>query len=378
MRVAIDVTPLVGHRTGIGQALEEITATLPTLNDAPELVPYALSLRARRHRATLPPNTRFLPIPARVLLRTWGRVDWPRPDRWLRGADVVHATNYLAPPSQRPTVVSVYDCSFLHFPESCSPDVRRFEPVIRRAARRGAWIHTSSEFVANEIREFFGHDLVDASRVVVVPLGVPPLHITSPAASAIPLESPTPFDGRYVLAIGTLDPRKNLDHLVRAFSAIAETVPDLRLVLAGTDGLGRPAIDAELAALPQHIAARVVLTGPVDDEQRVALLTHASVLAYPSLYEGFGFPILEGMASGVPVVASTAGSIPEVAGDAALLVDPHDDNGLSAALSSVLGDDETRRDLVAAGRARAATYTWKATAYGLNALYHLAAATTSQ
>ncbi|HEX2737699.1 MAG TPA: hypothetical protein VHP57_06140, partial [Acidimicrobiia bacterium] len=159
MRVALDVTPLVGHRTGIGLAVAEIVAAFATLDPPPEIVPYALSIRARRHHDELPPRTRYLPIPARVLLRTWGRSNFPSVDRWLGDCEVVHATNYLAPPSKRPTVVSVYDCSFLHYPELCSSDVLRFAPAIRRAARRGAWIHTGSEFVAAEIREAFSTDL---------------------------------------------------------------------------------------------------------------------------------------------------------------------------------------------------------------------------
>ena len=124
--MAIDVTPLLGLRTGIGVAVAEILTALQKLDAAPDLVPYTLSLRARQHRADVPSETRFVPIPARVLLPAWGRFEHPRIDRWIRPARVLHATNYLTPPSVLPTMVSVYDCSFVRYPELCSPEVRAF------------------------------------------------------------------------------------------------------------------------------------------------------------------------------------------------------------------------------------------------------------
>ncbi len=119
--VAIDVTPLLGVRSGIGAAVAEIVAALRALEAGPDLVPYTLSTRARLQRDAVPSDTRFVPIPARILLRSWARGDVPRIDRWLRPAQVVHATNYLAPPSRLPTIVSVYDCSFVRYPELCTP-----------------------------------------------------------------------------------------------------------------------------------------------------------------------------------------------------------------------------------------------------------------
>ena len=128
--VAIDVTPLLGARSGIGNAVGEITAALQRLEAAPPLVPYTLSLRARRMRADVPSDTRFVPLPARVLLRSWARTDAPRIDRWLRPAAVVHATNYLAPPSRLPTLVSFYDCSFVRYPQLCTPEVLALVPIV--------------------------------------------------------------------------------------------------------------------------------------------------------------------------------------------------------------------------------------------------------
>ena len=364
--VAIDVTPLVGVRTGIGNAVAELISSFAHLEAAPTLVPYALSMRARDHRSDLPPDTRFPPIPARALLASWARSDTPKLDYWLKPARVLHATNYLAPPSRLPVIITINDCSFVRYPELCTPEVRALVPVVRRSIRRGAVVHVPSAFVAGEVDDLFGPGLAGTGRLVVVPWAVPPvtaLGDPSPEIAEIVAGAP------YVLAIGSLEPRKNLPYLVAAFGSIAGAHPDLRLVLAGPDGPGRPAVDAAVAELDESVRARVLITGGVSDAGRVALLAHAHVLAYPSLYEGFGFPVLEAMSIGVPVVAARAGSIPEVAGDAATLVGPTDVHALGEALTALVDDDARRAEQIARGHDQARRFSWVETAHGLAALY---------
>ncbi len=365
-RVAIDVTPLIGARSGVGGALADIIDALGALDVPPVLLPYALSLRARRARPDLPPDTHFVPLPARFLLRAWVRFDWPRVDAFLGRADVVHATNYLTPPTRHAALVTVYDLSFVRFPELCTPEVRAFDPVLQRAIGRGAVVHTSSEFVAAEIEERYGPGLLENDRVVVVPLGVSRLG----DASRLPPSMRDRLGGApYILAIGTLEPRKNYPALVRAFAKIAADDHDVRLVIAGRDGPACAAVDAEVANLPPVARSRVVLGGAVDDAARRALLEGAAVVVYPSLYEGFGLPVLEAMACGVPVVTTRVGAIPEVAGDAALLVDPNDTDALAGEVARVLRDGTLRASLVARGRDRAQQFSWSATARGLDTLY---------
>jgi glycosyltransferase involved in cell wall biosynthesis len=364
--VAIDVTPLLGARSGVGAAVAEIVAALRALEAGPDLVPYTLSTRARLHRDAVPADTRFVPIPARILLRSWVRADAPRIDRWLRPAQVVHATNYLAPPSRLPTVVSVYDCSFVRYPELCTPEVRAFDPVIRRAVARGATLHTASDFVADEIEEFFGRGLRAAGRLVVIPLGVPSL---GPVAQ-MPADVESALGGApFVIAIGTLEPRKNFAHLVGAFGELAAGHPDVHLVIAGHDGPARPEIIAAIARLRAGVRERVVLAGGISDAGRRALLENAALLAYPSIYEGFGFPVLEAMTAGVPVVAARAGSIPEVSGDAALLFEPTNEHDLAREMDRVLTDDAIRSELVARGRDRVHAFSWDHTARALASCY---------
>jgi glycosyltransferase involved in cell wall biosynthesis len=364
--VAIDVTPLLGARSGVGAAVAEIVAALRALEAGPDLVPYTLSTRARLHRDSVPTDTRFVPIPARILLRSWVRADAPRIDRWLRPAQVVHATNYLAPPSRLPTLVSVYDCSFVRYPELCTPEVRAFDPVIRRAVARGATLHTASDFVADEIEEIFGRGLRAAGRLVVIPLGVPSLG----AVAQMPADVESALGGSpFIIAIGTLEPRKNFAHLVGAFGELAAEHPDVRLVIAGHDGPARPEILAAIARLDTGAGERVVLAGGISDAGRRALLENATLLAYPSIYEGFGFPVLEAMTAGVPVVAARAGSIPEVAGDAALLFEPTNEHDLAREMDRVLTDDAIRSELIARGRDRVHAFSWDHTARALASCY---------
>lgn len=353
LAVAFDGGPLLGTMTGVGAAVQQMLDALTDRDDV-AVHPYALSFRGR-----LPDGTTRLPLPARVAQRLWARLDRPRLDRWLRPAQVVHGTNYVVPPSRLPQLVTVYDCWFLRHNDHANSDVARAGRILRRSVAGGAMVHASSQATAQACRELLGTE-----RVEVVPLAPLPISGHGRATPIAELRD-TPF----IVSIGTLERRKNVPRLVRAFGAVAAADPSVRLVLAGADGDDRPAIDAAMDELPIAITARIVRTGHIDADVKRWLLTHARALAYPSLDEGFGFPVLEAMQHGLPVVASRRGSIPEVAGDAALLVDADDTDALAGALELALNDDATRRRLVANGRTRLTAYSWTDTAAQLAALY---------
>ena len=173
---------------------------------------------------------------------------------------------------------------------------------------------------------------------------------------------------QYVLAVGTVEPRKDLPSLVRAFGTFAKGYPSLALVHAGPDGWGSAQLEEAIAACPA--GNQVVRLGWVDDRARDALMAGATVFAFPSLYEGFGLPPLQAMAAGTPVVATRCGALEEVLGDAARLVDVGDAGALATALEELLGDEAGRLELARRGLERAALYTWEACASGLAALYH--------
>jgi glycosyltransferase involved in cell wall biosynthesis len=353
LAVALDVGPLVGPPTGIGRFTHMLLDALDTRHDV-RTIPYVLSFRA-----TLPSGARRLRYPARAALAAWAHGSWPTARGALRGAQIVHGTNYVVPPTGWPTVVSVHDLTLFQRPELVLPVVRTFGVVIRRAVDRGAFVHTISHAVAAEVTQLLGTDRV---RVVY------PGPTFDPFLEASPI--PTALQGRpYILAMGTREPRKNLPRLIAAFAQVHADNPEIHLVLAGSPGHDDAAIAAALAALSPAAAAQVVQLGFVHDTGRAGLFQHAAVFAYPSLDEGFGLPLLEAMFYGVPVVASTAGAIAEVSAGAALLVAATDVTGLAQALGLAISDSHLRGRLIERGRARYADFSWSKCADGMVGMY---------
>jgi glycosyltransferase involved in cell wall biosynthesis len=367
MRVAVDITPMLGVGTGVARFTREVVGRLAS---RPELsiVGLAVTWRGRGTRpdglpASVPLTGRpMLPLPARPVHTLWARVAWPPVEWWTGPVDVVHGTNYVVPPARRATgLATVHDLTMFLHPELAEPTSRRFPPLVRAAIGRGAHVHTVSRFVADELIAFFAPRL-PAERVHVVPNGVTGVGGGEPARARA-LVGSAPF----VLALGAVEPRKQMPLLVRAFDAVAALHGDVRLVVAGPDGWGVDEFDAAVAAAVS--GRRIIRLGWVDEGTRADLLAGASLLAFPSLYEGFGLPPLEAMSAGTPVVATRAGAIPEVVGDAAVLVDPSDADELASAIDRLLTDDALRRDLIALGRDRVGQFTWDRTAAELAAVY---------
>lgn len=361
LTVAIDSGPLHGPRTGIGNAvgwtLDALRAPVHGHEADIEIDSYVTSMRA-----TTDDGERRLPIPAAVAHRIWARTSRWKLDRWLGDPDVVHGTNYVVPPTAAPSVVSVYDCWFLDHPDDAHPDVARAGAVLRRVVDDGATVVTSSSATSDRVREILG---VDA---VTIHLGPPPTHA---APEHRPLTVPDPIgDDPFVLAVGTAERRKNLPVLIDAFGRLGAEHPTVQMVLAGRDGDDAAAVARALARLDPAIRSRVHRLTSVDENAKQWLLQRATALAYPSLDEGFGFPILEAQLAGTPVVASSAGSIPEIGGSAVLLSLPSDAEALAANLFWVLTSDEQRTRLARLGRRNVERFSWESTADQLRALYH--------
>jgi glycosyltransferase involved in cell wall biosynthesis len=364
----VDATPLLGQPTGIGAFCEGALGAL-ALRPRLDVQAYAVSWRRRRLVGPLLPpgvSDRQRPMPARPLHALWRRFDHPPLERFVGAADVVHGTNFVVPPTAHAAaVVSVHDLTPVHHPELCNPATLAYPGLIRRALHRGAWVHTDSAFIAAEVVEAFG---ADPDRVRTVAPGVPDLpDVGEEAAAAVRARLLPRGALRYCLAVGTAEPRKDLPGLVHAFTAVAAQHADAALVLAGPEGWGEDELQRALDASP--VRERIVRTGWVEPFELAALLRGAQVLAYPSRYEGFGFPPLQAMQAGVPVVATAVGSLPEVLGDGALLVEPGDQDALAGALAGCLDDEALRARLIAAGGSWVRRFSWARCGAELEQLY---------
>jgi glycosyltransferase involved in cell wall biosynthesis len=333
---------------GVRRYVNGLVSGLRTLSDPPSLI-----LLGGRDPARLPdglPHVAEPPCPPTNL--GWMLVGLPWAAR-RAAVDVVHAPAYTAPFfAPAPVVLTVHDVSYERHPEwyPYRRDILR-RAFYRRSALSAAHIITVSEFSAREIRAAYG---LPASRITVIPHGIDPGTIHSGDGVPLPPGVSEPF----LLHVGDLHERRNLGVIVDALAAARgrDGLANLTLVLAGVDRGHAAVLLARAQANGGGESVRVV--GPVSEAELGALYRRARALTYPSLYEGFGLPVLEAMAAGTPVLASRAASMPEVLGDAGVLIEPQDVRAWTEAIVRVATDDAWRRNLAAAGEARAATFTW--------------------
>jgi len=378
VRVSLDVTAVPASPAGAGRYTLELASALSRRDDL-ELVLVARRQDALRwrHLVTTRGRVRALAPSVRPLRLAWEQVALPGVLR-RAGVRVHHGPHYTMPErSEVPAAVTVHDCTFFDHPEWHEPTkVLVFRRAIRVAARRAAVVICVSETTARHLRS-----LCDvAGEVVVAPHGVDharfcPQEPTTGADErrlrALGLEPSRP----YVLFVGTVEPRKGVASLVRAFDRLAEVDRDVTLVVAGRRGWGHGPVDVALASATRY-RDRILFTGYVEDDAVPALLRRAAVAAYPSLAEGYGLPALEALACGAPLVTTSGTAMAELAGDAALLVAPDDPDALAGALSDALSaspDDPRVQERRSLGLEIAAARTWEASASRHVEAYRLAA-----
>ncbi|HEV8681887.1 MAG TPA: glycosyltransferase family 1 protein [Actinomycetota bacterium] len=344
---------------GIGTYVRELLPVMAAADGAPRLTLFHASFPGRRGETWMDRfPIRELPHGIRRLYPEWALVGRPALPEDLAAMDLVHAPSPVALPPPGPgqrLVVTVHDLAFRVYPR-LFPVVWRnlFRAGVRRAAANADAIITVSEQTARDLVRF---TRADPNRVHVIPLAAALPEVGADPEEVVDrLKVPRP----YLLFVGLLEPRKNLVRLVRAYrrAVVTGALPHA-LVLAGPMGWHARQLLREVA-MPGP--GEVVLTGRVGARDLDGLYRGASGFAYPSLYEGFGLPVLEAMVRGVPVVASAGSSLPEVTGDAALLAEPRSTGQLAAAIERVLAEEDLAARLSAAGRARAAGFSWERTA----------------
>src|SRR5262245_58407886 len=301
-------------------------------------VPVPLSSRVRLVQGRLPVRAAWMEISVPGALRE-ARVD------------VAHFTNYTAPLRlELPYVVTVHDMSLALLPWCYTWKMRLIVPrVLPRVVRRARLVLCPSAATRDDVVRLLG---ADPGRVRVIPHAAP--------RGFDPPRFPEPSrEAPYFLFVGNLEPRKNLARAMRAFARVAPALPDQRFVIAGAPGWKYEDVLAE-AARPD-LAGRVEMRGYVPEDELPSLYRNATAFVYPSLYEGFGMPVIEAMACGTPVLTSNVAALPELAEGAAVLVDPLDESALAQALHALATDAGLRERLRQAGPARAAQYSWDRT-----------------
>lgn len=360
MRVAVDFTA-AAQTAGIGRYTWSLVHALIAQGPADDFTLMTPGNSTGQWRRLLAPSVKYrhLLLSERALTRIWHRLRLPVfADLLAGGADVFYAPDFALPPLWRaPGVITVHDLSYRLFPDSYPESLRRYlETVVPRSVAQAQLVLVDSEATQRDLIAAYD---VDPAKVSVLYCGVDP--VFQPQDSQAAREAVAHrygIDCPYFLSVGTIQPRKNIARIIAALRGAVENGLPHHLVHVGRPGWLHEPI---LAAPREHrVAERVHFLTDVDaDEDLATLYCGATAFVFPSLYEGFGIPVLEAMACGTPVITANISSLPEVAGEAAILVDPTDVEAIGEALAALASDESVREQLIAAGKERAALFTWK-------------------
>lgn len=357
MKFAIDIQSAVTQKAGVGRYTRELAENIAAAISPPDRLALAY-FDFRHHSVAFPvPNAEFHPvrwIPGRIAQLAWRSLRFPPYDLLAGRADLFHFPNFIIPPLRRgKAVVTIHDLAFMRYPQFAeNRNVHYLLRNIQHTAERADAVITVSRFGAQEVAIYLQ---VPPERVFPVYHGIdarfrrPGDALCRQTLDALGLHRP------YLLTVGTIEPRKNIPHLIRVFETLKDFDGDL--VIAGGKGWKFEPILERIRRSPRADAIKCI--GFADDDILPALYAGATVFLLASFYEGFGFPPVEAMACGTPVVSSTGGSLGEVLGDGAALLDHYELDGWTEAIRRVIHDTEYRQGLIGRGTRRAAGYTWK-------------------
>lgn len=369
LEIGIDYTPAYEQGGGIGRYVREMIGSLAQQDQSTF---YRLFVMGAGRKALPPPpgpNFSFAPasLPPIWFARLWHRARLPIPvESWIGKVHLYHATDFVLPPTRRSTrtVLTVHDLSFVRVPEAASPSLKAYlDAVVPRSVRRADQVLADSAATKSDLCELYG---VDPDKIEVLYSGVHPRFRPTSEGASIRAKYGL-GDAPYVLAVGTVQPRKNYQRLIEALAKLPPDLDDVQLVIAGGKGWLQGPIYATVDHL--RVQDRVRFIGFVEDADLPGLYSEARALAFPSLYEGFGLPILEAFACGTPVLTAHVSSLIEVAGDATILVEPLSVEAIRDGLLRLLRDETLRTELIARGFKQVTQFTWERAAAQLRAIY---------
>lgn len=378
VQIGIDVTSAVVQGGGIGRYTRELVRAL-VAETATHPESFSLRFFSAKPPAVLPvpnplpsaPHVAYTPAPLneKWLYRLWYRLSLPLPVQWVTGPlDLFHSPDFVLPPVSGgiPTLLTVHDLSFAHYPDVFpKPLVDYLNRVVPRSVARASHILADSQATQEDLCRLW---YVPRDKITVLYSGVDAMFapVTEAATLTAVQQRYQIGDTPYLLAVGTVQPRKNYQMLIQAFRGVADQFPH-QLLIAGGKGWLYDDMLAEVER--QGLNGRVRFLGFVADADLPALYSGATLFLFPSLYEGFGLPLLEAMACGVPVVTSNASSLPEVAGTTAVQLSPLDQQAWTNEMLALLHNPARRSQMVAEGFRQARQFSWHQSARQLLAVY---------
>jgi glycosyltransferase involved in cell wall biosynthesis len=371
-KIGIDYTPAYEQGAGIGRLVRDLIAALGQIDTTNDYRLFVSGASAGRLPAAPAPNFTWKPtrITPRWLARIWQRTQLSLPvEVFVGNVDLFHATNFTLPPTlpKTKTIVTVHDLSFVRVPDAASPRLKKYlDVVVPRSVHAANHVIADSQATKDDLIAFYD---LNPNKITVLLSGIDSRYqINKSHESVLTIRKKYGVPNTaYLFSVGTIQPRKNYSRVIHALQILRNKGYELDFVIAGGKGWLEDEMYQTIAetGLREHIH----LIGFADDEDLPTLYSGAACVTFPSLYEGFGFPVLEGMACGTPVVTSNVSSLPEVAGDAALLVDPHDVDAIADAIRRILDDSALRKTLIERGIAQAAKFTWEDSARQLCQIY---------
>lgn len=366
--IGIDYTPAYEQGAGIGRTVRGLVSALAHIDTQTDYRLFVAGANSKLLPPQLAPN--FTYKPSRISPKWWARI-WHRAqipyiiENIIGKVNLYHATDFVLPPIHKKTksIVTIHDLSYIRVPEAASPSLKAYlDVVVPRSLNRATHIHAVSETTRQDLITLYN---IPPEKISVI-FNAVESHFKPITPSKEIFEKYHIPNVPYIITVGTVQPRKNYSRLVKAVAQL-RTRHDIHLVVVG----GRGWLEDEFYATIRDakMTDYVHLTGFVADEDLPALYTGAIAMAFPSLYEGFGIPILEAMACGVPVVSSNSSSLPEVAENAALLIDPYSVDEVLEALERVITDHSMRNMLIQRGFEQAKKFSWDTSASQLLQLY---------
>ena len=374
MKIAFDVSPMIdSHKSGVGYCTYGFVKTMVSQYDNSYILNYINKPKYKKNLNTLIVGKKvkinsfcfknsvykvastFLPIPYGAFFKD--------------SADITHFFNYYLPPGVNgKKIVTVHDMTYKRFPETVRFKTKQMLNLnLKKSLKRADIILTVSEFSKSEIITYFP-EVKDKIRVVYNGVDLDVFKPLLDENIKISIAKKYNLPERYMLYLGTLEPRKNLERLIDSYYLLLKEFDDVpKLVLAGGKGWLYDSIFDKVSTL--WLEDKIIFTGYVAEKDVAPLISGAEVFLFPSMYEGFGMPVIEAMACGVPVLTSNVSSLPEVAGDAAVLVDPFSVEDIKSKLKLLLIDEDLRKRLNKAGPKRAKRFSWNLVTKDLYEIY---------